>query len=103
MKRAATHLLKRQSKNRAFFSKLSNFYFDLRPLPGQIFGQDRGAKSRPQGQLECCGSPGVFWWGGGGGWSGLELTDTVLMHYASLLFTSVHIAHRRYKIVVLLK
>ena len=81
MKRAATHLFKRQSKNRAFFSKLSNFYFDLRSLPGQISGQDRGAKSRPQGQLECCQSPGVFWWGGGG-WSGLELTDTVLMHYA---------------------
>ena len=32
MKRAATHLFKRQSKkSRFFFSKLSNFYFDLRP------------------------------------------------------------------------
>ena len=62
MKRAATHLFKRQSKNRAFFSKLSNFYFDLRPAPrGQTPGQDRGAKTRPQGQLECAnpwGSPG---------------------------------------------
>ena len=40
----------------ALFSKLSNFYFDLRPL-----GQDRGAKTRPLGQLECAnprGSPG---------------------------------------------
>ena len=34
MKRAATHLFKRQSENRVFFSKLSNFYFDLRP-PGK--------------------------------------------------------------------
>ena len=52
MKRAATQLLKRQSKNRTFFSKLSNFYFDLRP-PGQTPGQDRGAKTLPQEQLEC--------------------------------------------------
>ena len=51
MKRAATHLFNRQSENCAFFSKLSNFYFDLRP-PGQTPGQDRGAKTRPQGQLE---------------------------------------------------
>ena len=35
----------------ALFSKLSNFCFDLRP-PGQTPGQDRGAKTRPQGQLE---------------------------------------------------
>ena len=56
MKRAATQLFKRQSKNRAFFSKLSNFYSDLRTP-----GQDREAKTRPQGQLECAnprGSPG---------------------------------------------
>ena len=69
MKRASAHLFnfKRESKNRAFFSKLSNFYFDLRPS-----GQDRRAKTRPQGQLECVnplGLPGV--------WSGLELTDTL--------------------------
>ena len=75
MKRAATHLFKRQSKNRAFFSKLSNFYFDVRPPGGgggQSPGQDRGAKTRPQGQLECAnprGSPG--------GRSGLELTDAL--------------------------
>ena len=60
MKRAVTHLFKRQSKNRTF-SKLSNFYFDLRPPGGADPGQDRGAKTRPQGQLECAnprGSPG---------------------------------------------
>ena len=72
MKRAAAHLFKRQSENRTFFSKLSNFYLDLRPL-GQIPGQDRGAKTRPQGQLECANPRGLP---GGGGWSGLELTDT---------------------------
>ena len=56
MKTAATHLLAKI----ALFSKLSNFYFDLRP-PGLTPGQDRGAKTRPQGQLECAnpwGSPG---------------------------------------------
>ena len=72
MKRAAIHLFKRlaKQKSRFFFSKLSNFYFDLRP-PGKTSGQDGGAKTRPQGQLECANprrSPG--------GWSGLELTDT---------------------------
>ena len=59
----------------ALFSKLSNFYFDLRPPPGagpmgRPPGKSRGAKTR----LECAnprGSPG------GGGWSGLELTDTL--------------------------
>ena len=34
MKRAATHLCKKQSENRAFVSKLSNLYFDFRP-PGK--------------------------------------------------------------------
>ena len=72
MKGSATQLFMRQMKNRAFFSKLSNFYFDLRP-PGQTPGQDRGAKTRPLGQLECA-NPG----GRPGGWSGLELTDTLL-------------------------
>ena len=59
MKRAATQLFKSKAKI-ALFSKLSNFYVDLRPP-----GQDRGAKTRPLGQLECAnprGSPG----GGGG-------------------------------------
>ena len=44
-----------------FFSKLSNFYFDLRPPAGKTPGQDRRAKTRPQGKLECAnplGSPG---------------------------------------------
>ena len=63
MKRAATHLFKRQSRNRAF-SKLSNFYFHLR-LPGQTPGKDRGAKTQPQGQLECA-IPGVARGGGDG-------------------------------------
>ena len=64
MKRAATHLFKRQSENRAIFSKLSNVYFDLTP-PGQIPEQDRGAKTRPQGQLACANPRGCP--GGGGG------------------------------------
>ena len=77
MKRAATHLFKRQSKYHAF-SKLSNFYFDLRPPPlGQTPGQERGAKTQPQGQLECCKSLGVVG-GWGGGWSGFELTDPLI-------------------------
>ena len=55
MKRAATICLRdNESKNRAFFSKLSKFHFDLRP-PGR---QDRGAKTRPQGQLECANPRG---------------------------------------------
>ena len=64
MKRAATQLFKRQSKNRAFFQNYRTFYFDLRPprqISWQTPGQDRGAKTRPQGQLECAnprGSPG---------------------------------------------
>ena len=67
MKRAATNFFKRQSENRAFF-KIIEFYFHLRLPPGQ----DRAAKTRSHGQLECAnplGSPG--------GWSGLELTDTL--------------------------
>ena len=55
MKRAATQLFERQNKNHAFFSKLLNFYFDLRPPSGQ----DRGAKTRPQGQLECANPQGL--------------------------------------------
>ena len=44
MKRAATHLFKRQSESHAFVSKLSNFYFDLRP-PGKTEEQ----KPEPRG------------------------------------------------------
>ena len=55
------------------FSKLSNCYFDLRPL-GQTPAQDRGTKSRLQGHLECANpqrSPGE------GAWPGLKLNDTL--------------------------
>ena len=41
---------------------------------GRPPGQDRGAKTRPQGQLECANPPGSP-----GGWSGLELTDALPM------------------------
>ena len=66
MKRAATHLFKRKSENRAFFSKLSNFYFDLR-LPGQIPRADPRADPRARQRSEnptpgatgMCESPGV--------------------------------------------
>ena len=68
MKRATTHLLAKI----VLFSKLSNFFFDLRPPGGQTPGQDKGAKTRPQGQLECANPRGLP-----GGWSGLELTDAL--------------------------
>ena len=48
MKRAAAQLFKRQSKNRDFFSKLSNFYFDLR-LPGKPLGKTEERKPDPWG------------------------------------------------------
>ena len=60
--------LRDKAKIVLFFSKLSNFYFDLRPpeqTPGRPTGKS-GVKTRPQGQLECVNpqrSPG----GGGGG------------------------------------
>ena len=44
MKRAATHLFKRQSESHAFVLKLSNFYFDLRPT-----GETEEQKSKPRG------------------------------------------------------
>ena len=66
MKNAATHLLKGHSKNRAF-SKLSNFYFDLR-LPALADPRERQvSESSTPGATRMCESPG-------GGWSGL--TDT---------------------------
>ena len=55
MKRAATHLFKRQSENRTFFKIIELL------LRFKTHGQDRGAKTRPQGQLEYAnlqGSPG---------------------------------------------
>ena len=43
----------------------------LRPPRGAIPGQDREAKIRSQGHLECANP-----WRSPGGWSGMELTDT---------------------------
>ena len=69
MKRAATHLCKRQSENRPFISKLSNFYFDFRP-PGKT--EER--KPDPRGNQNVR-IPG----GRPEGWSGSELTDTLAL------------------------
>ena len=71
MKRAPTHLFKRQSENRAFF-KIIELYFDLRP-PGQTRARQRSENPTPRAS-RMCESPGVA---RGGGWSGLELTDTL--------------------------
>ena len=78
MKRAATHLFKRQSKNRVLFSKLSKFYFDLRP-PGANPRADLRARQRSEnptpGATRMCESPGVA----RGDGHGLELTDTLFL------------------------
>ena len=77
--------VQRQSENRAFVSKLWNFYFDLRP-PRADPRQNRVTKTRPQGQLECAnqrGSPG------GEEWSGLELTDTSLASVVVVVLPNV--------------
>ena len=64
MKKAVTHLFERQSKNRAFFKIIELFFlFNPPPPPGRNPEQDGGAKTRPQGQLECANPPG----GGGDG------------------------------------
>ena len=47
MKRAATQLFKRQSENRAFFSKLSNFYFDLKPPEADPRARQRSENPTP--------------------------------------------------------
>ena len=57
MKRAATRLFKRQSKNLTFFEP----------------GKDRSENPTP-GATRMCESPGVA----RGVWSGLELTDTLV-------------------------
>ena len=44
----------------------------------QLFKR-RGAKTRPLGQPECSNPRGSPEGGGGGGWSGLELTDTLII------------------------
>ena len=65
MEKAVTQLFKRQSKNRAFFQNYRTFTLILDPP-----GKRRGRKPDPWGN-----------WNvripGGGGWSGLELTDTL--------------------------
>ena len=67
MKRAATHLFKKQSKNRAFFQNYRTFpsIQDPRGKPRADPGQDRRAITRPQGQLECTNARG----GGGQAWN----------------------------------
>ena len=59
MKRAATQLFKRQSKNRAFFSKLSNVYFDLRPPPRANPRARQRSENLTPGATRMCESPGV--------------------------------------------
>ena len=63
MERAAAQLFERQSKNRAFLSKLSNFYFDLRPPPGANPWADPRAKQWSEnptpGATRTCESAGV--------------------------------------------
>ena len=79
MKSAATYLFKKQSKIRAYFSKLSNFYFASRPPRANSLADPR-ARQRSEnptpGAIRMCESPGVA-----GGWSGLELTDTLMRHF----------------------
>ena len=73
MKRATTHLFNRQSENRAFFSKLSNFYFDLRPPWADPRARQKSENPTP-GATKMCESQGVA---RGRGRSGLELTDAL--------------------------
>ena len=51
------------------FSKLSNFYFDLRLPHSRPTGKTGKRKPNPRGSLECANSLGSP---GGGRWSGLE-------------------------------
>ena len=67
MKRAATQLFKRQSKNRAFFQNYRAFYFALRPP-----GKREGRKPDPWGNWNGRIPGGCL-----GGWSGLKLTDSL--------------------------
>ena len=69
MKRAATHLFKRQSKNRAFFHNYRTF---TPPPPCRPPGKIGERKPDPRGNQNMR-IPG----GRPGGWSGLELTDTL--------------------------
>ena len=58
MKKAATQLFKRQSKNRVFFSKFSNFYFDLRPTWANPPARQR-SENPTHGATKMCETPGV--------------------------------------------
>ena len=58
MKRAAAHSFKRQSETDAFFSKLSNFYFDLRQ-PGAEPRARKRSENRTPGATRMCESLGV--------------------------------------------
>ena len=64
MKRAATHLLAKI----ALISKLSNFFFDLRPR-----GAEPRARQRSENPTTECANPRRS----PGRWSGLELTDAL--------------------------
>ena len=54
--------MKRDKAKIALSSKLSNFYFDLRPSPGQPTGRPPGKKEERNptpGAIRMCESPGV--------------------------------------------
>ena len=57
MKRATTHLFKRQNKNRAFFQNYRTFTLIQDPPGANPRGRQR-SETRPQGQLECANPPG---------------------------------------------
>ena len=59
MRRGATHLFKRQAKIE-LFSKLSNFYFDLRPPGAEPRARQRSKNPTPRA-TRMCESPGLVW------------------------------------------
>ena len=61
MKRAATHLFKRQSKNRVCFVKIIELYFDLRSRDDPLADPRarRRSENQTQGATRMCESPGV--------------------------------------------
>ena len=82
--RTATHLFKRQTKNRAFFQNYRTFTLIQDPR-GRPRARQRSANSTP-GATRMCESPGVA---RGVGWSGLELTDTLRRQFVCVLFFSL--------------
>ena len=58
MRRGATHLFKRQAAKIKLFSKLSNFYFDLRPLEAEPQARQRSKNPTPRA-TRMCESPGL--------------------------------------------